>query len=141
MTKGDPLAGSRRLADMNIPPTSFVYKPPKGGDIHEYSVQLAIEHELFVRQHIYRGIVVDFAIVQHFTGTEFPVEVARVDCRHGEVHEHQFGRTRGKLTRTVLERIDDNDPWKIVNGYFYTCNDEWNDAEAWERRYRTWESS
>lgn len=139
MTKGDPLASRRRLADMSQPQTPFEYSPPVGGDTHEYVIQLEDEHQLHVRMNVYRGNVVDFAIVQLFIGSEFPVEIARVDCCHGEVHMHQFGRRLGEVSRTVIERIPEDEPWKTVDRLFEACNDEWNSAEAWERRYRSWE--
>ena len=141
MTKGDAKSAKRRLADMAAKPEKFVYSPPKGGEPNEYDIQLTEEHQLRVRTLYYRGLVVDFAFMQLYLGEEFPSEVARVDCRHGEVHVHQFVRSGRQVSRTVLAEIPERDPWKTVDDWFYTCNEDWCRADEWERRYRTWERS
>lgn len=135
------MSSARRLADMSQHPPSFEYCPPRGGEQHEYPIQLDEHHELRVRMHLYQGMVVDFAFVQRYTGEEFPVEVARVDCCHGEVHVHQFGRLGGQIDRTVLHTISREEPWKTVDEWFYSCNEAWCVPEEWERRYRRWETS
>lgn len=102
----------------------FVYVPPTGGEEFVYPVVLDEDHALTVRQNVYRKLVVDFAIMQMFSGEERPVEVHRVDCCHSEVHSHQHFRSGAESRRTVIASISSVNSWKSVDAQFTPCNDQ-----------------
>ncbi|UTT64923.1 hypothetical protein NMQ01_09260 [Janibacter sp. CX7] len=123
------------MADMSTPEPAWEYSPPKGGEVIEYQVVLAPEHQLHVRQTIYRKMVVDFAIMQFFV-QEWRAEVHRTDCCHGEVHAHQFFQGVDSEERSVICVIDRVDAWKTVDRNFVECNDR--AVESFATYYDRW---
>lgn len=126
-----------KLANMSEPDT-FVYKPPAQTNEIVYPVRLGNDHELTVRQNLYREYIVDFAVMHRFEGEEWPAEVHRVDCCHGEVHSHQFFRRR-EQERTSIAVIPREKAWETVDAHFQPCHDRVLDG--WEQNFERWRSA
>ena len=116
------------------------YEPPKGAEETTYPIQLTDEHRLTVRLATYRKLVVDFAIMQQYWGpAEFPAEVHRTDCCHGEVHHHQMYASGRPEDRFVVEIIPPENGWQTVDKQYRRCHDQAFDEHL--ARYQTWEAS
>ena len=134
--------GDRRLADMSDGDGDDPrYEPPKGRDEGLlYDVDLDDGHQLVVRMDTYKGKVVDFALMQNYLGLEWPEEVFRIDCDHGEVHSHQFFRDPSKEEeRRVIEVIPHREGgWDCVDRNYSECYDRL--LGGYGEHYRRWES-
>lgn len=118
-------------------PDTFEYKPPPQTREMVYPVRLGKDHELTVRQNLYREYIVDFAVMHRYEGEEWPVEVHRVDCCHGEVHSHQFFRKREQERQTIAV-IPRDKAWETVDAHFQPCHDQVLDR--WEHNFERWGS-
>ena len=131
--------GMRRLPDMGIKPTPVPeYRPPAGGDVWEYPIYLGEGHMLLVRQVIYRGKVVDFAIMQFYGEDEDRSEIARIDCCHGCIHRHLFDKKGNDIMDrdVIAEIVVGQDEWATVDAAFEGCSDRMQ-SEFMEN-YRRW---
>ena len=119
---------SQRLVDMSPPPeTQPVYTPPpvEACRVVEYPIDLGDGQEFVVRQNIYKGLIVDFAIVQlHDEARASDGVIARIDTCHGSAHRHRFNRQGGQsIDPKVIEIIPVSEGWKVVNDLFAVCWD------------------
>lgn len=131
---------TRKLPDMSIPPAELPeYKPPVGGEVMEYPVDLGDGHNLLIRQVIYRGMTVDFAIMQFHEIEGESRQIARIDCCHGSVHRHVMSRSGDdSIDGDVIQEIAvDQNPWSIVDGQFEPCLDKMQNEFL--ENYRRWE--
>ena len=62
-------------------------------------------HWLVGRLWFHGALLVDFVLVHVREEDERTIEIARIDCRHGEVHFHQFGRSGAELRRMVMREV------------------------------------
>lgn len=126
--------------DMTILETEPEYRPPEGGacDIVEYPIDIGDGHRLLVHQKIYRGMVVDFAIMQFYDSGGDSHEIARIDCCHGMVHRHVFDRTGEDLMgRQEIKRIHvGKDEWATVDAEFGPCLERL--LKEFEENHRRW---
>lgn len=102
-----------------------IYVPPDKsvGNISLMPLDLGEGHSLLVRQHTYRGLIVDFAIMQLFSvdGDEF--EIARIDCCWGTVHRHVFDRKGNDMMdhQEIKRIVSGPGAWETVNAEFEPC--------------------
>ncbi|WP_146237497.1 DUF7718 family protein [Georgenia satyanarayanai] len=112
------------------------YKPPPESacDVQVLPIELTETDRLHIRMAIYRGKIVDFAIMQlsvRDDGEE--VHVARIDCCHGTVHRHQYDRRgRDVYERREIVAIPATDGWEVVDAAY---------AEASETMFNEWEEN
>jgi hypothetical protein len=95
----------RRLADMTMyPPEPPEYVPPQHDEQIErerWAAQGVVVH--LVRRYLGNRLV-DFSVtLDWWTGVRWQ-HVLRIDCAHGEVHQHRFLRN-GKQQRTAFQRL------------------------------------
>lgn len=140
MGKATGRESDRRAVDMSTLPQEDEYRPPPRAACEELTVPIAITatDRLHVRMWLYRGKIVDFAVMQFRvddSGNE--VEVARVDCAHGTIHVHQFTRRSGERQR-VMYRIPPGNGWEFVNNAYEEAYGLMFDD--WEENLRRWDS-
>lgn len=86
------------------------------------------------------GRIVHFAMVQQtalYVDDEAEpewVEVAKVDCAHGEVHVHRYSSTGRELSKKAFCTI--NSPDDVTAGYEYAQTVIF---DQWEENLRRWE--
>lgn len=132
----------RRLADMAEPVPPSIYRPPKLEvcEVLVYPVEITPTDRITVRQQIYRGKVVDFAIMQEAREGETWHHVARIDCCHGTIHRHQFIRDGTDVyDHRVIQEIPGppGKGWDVVDGTYDVAQDAmFNEYEDNLRRWR-----
>lgn len=132
----------RRLADMSEPIEAKIYKPPPPGacEVMVYPVEITPTDRITVRQHIYRGKVVDFAIMQEVREGEIWHHVARIDCCHGTIHRHQFTRDGQDIYgHRVIREITGlaGEGWDVVDDTYDMAQEAmFNEYEDNLRRWR-----
>jgi hypothetical protein len=95
----------RRLADMTMyPPEPPEYVPPPHDDQIDRHRKPADEVAIHVVGRYLGNRLVDFSVtLDWWTGIRWQ-HVLRVDCAHGEVHQHRFLR-KGGQERTVFQPL------------------------------------
>lgn len=140
MAPGDRTA--RGLVDMATYPDDQAYEPPPRSACHVEVTPIDLTDELKLQcvQHIYRDLVVHFAIMLYYNdGSSAIPEISRIDTCHGMVHRHRFHQDRGELgDPDVIQRIlVDGSEWKVVNPHYERCLDMLIDeAEEYFRRWK-----
>ncbi|MFY1674375.1 DUF7718 family protein [Plantactinospora sp. WMMB334] len=136
---------ARRIVNMAIRPKKDRYYPPPDeacelpNVFHIYPTGEPNDpHRIAVRQKIYKGQVVDFAINQTTLVGKKWRDVARIDCCLGFIHRHQFDQDGNDLIgHQKIVDIPLVDPWVVVSkGYLdalTVMHDEWED------NYRRWQ--
>ncbi|MDG6102342.1 hypothetical protein Daura_43555 [Dactylosporangium aurantiacum] len=133
-TKGRPRKND--LVDMSIIPEQRTYSPPPPEACEETTVPIRLPepgHELRVRCAMYRGQVVDFAIIQIARVDGDWVNVAKIDCDRGVVHRHQYERDTGVdlWDHRPLCEIPPDHGWEVVDRWYdealQMMEDEWED--------------
>lgn len=134
MGKSRGRRSERRLAQMSEPLPVKEYQPPPTWicDVFEHPNEVAPNQQIFVRQYIYKGKVVDFAIVQQTLIEGEWRDVARIDCCHGTVHRHQYGSDGKQVGEPrVIRQIPTDDGWNAVDGTYDEADavmfNEWRD--------------
>lgn len=113
------------------------YSPPKNRDSDRFPVDLGGGHGLEIRLDLYRGLAVDFSIQQNYSGFEWPMEVFRIDCDHGEVHSHQFFQNGAPEVRRVIQVIPAGEgSWDCVDRNYTDCLD--STTRDYLDHYRRW---
>ena len=142
MTKTPGRASERGLVDMAAQPEKKLYVPPPASScrIVEYPVSLTAEDRLHVREHRYKGRIVDFAIMQIRAapadeGTE--VHIARIDCCRSTIHRHQYDQTgQDVYDHRVIVEIPALEGWDVVDaGYADAYDVMFNE---WVENLRRW---
>lgn len=109
-----------------VPDPDPEYSPPPIPPAEEMEFRIDLD-DLFlvVRQVLYRGLVVDFALMLYCVEAdeEDPKQICRVDCCHGTVHRHDFRKDKSQERDdpTVLWKIDarqEMNPWNQVDEQF-----------------------
>jgi hypothetical protein len=131
---------NRRLPDMAVTPDPDTYRAPGCPPAEEFlfHAEVARGHKFTVRQRIYRGKIVDFAVQQiMLMEDDVWVEVARIDCCRGTVHRHQFNRDGVDVwDHRVIREIPERG-WDVVNQSYDQAYDVM--VAEWEENVRRWE--
>lgn len=96
-------------------------------------------NELRARFMLWRGhLIVDFAITQITLAEDGWQEVARIDCAHGVVHQHQFRRGKtGDIERVEFAKIPaDESGWAFVDAWYDPALKKMKDE--WQENLRRW---
>ena len=132
----------RRLVDKGVLPASSTYQPPAAHVCDEtvFPVEMSPTDQFVVRQRIYKGKVVDFAVMQQTrVSPDDPWrEVARIDCCHGRIHRHRFACDDPSVDDNVtLADIPAQGGWEFVDSHYDETSrvlfDSWED-ELWRWR-------
>jgi hypothetical protein len=91
-----------------------------------------------VRIWLYRGLIVNFVLCQQTLRRGRWIEIARIDCCHGEVHRHDVDEHGRRLAKRILIReIPPGEAgWKVVEEEYETAR--LNMERSWEDRLRRW---
>lgn len=138
----------RKLADMSVQPSQFVYeRRPEAELTIDAPILLSKEGDvLHQREWTFRGRIVDFAL-NHYLSDNHPenpgdqtVDVARVDTCHNEVHRHQFYRCGRQDHRAVIKNLADagslEEAEKIIADCYDPCYLDL--ANNWEENLSRW---
>lgn len=129
----------RKLPDLAIKPVEPPeYKPPVGAQEWSYTQDYGDGHGVLVVQHIYRNLVVDFAIMQTYDDGTTTHNIARIDCCHGSVHRHVFAKDGTDLVDRDIIRpiIVGREEWNTVDEEFEPCLDKME--REFLENYRRW---
>jgi hypothetical protein len=132
----------RGVVDMSTtPPPEPPYKPPPLHACTElvFPIDLSDEDQFVIRQRIYKGKIVDFAIMQKVCVDGKWVDVARIDCCGGTIHRHQYvaGSDDDTYDHRLIAEIPAQDGWEVVDqGYDGATNVMFNEWEGNLRRWR-----
>lgn len=135
------LPRKRRLVDMATRPEEFCYQPPPREDCDpdHWVFPISEDQRLEVQSWVFRGKVVDFAIMQVLADKGEDVHIARIDCCHGRVHRHVFAANGDDLVEgQVIQVISDRNSAEMVDREFGLALDkmqgEWREnARQWGR--------
>jgi hypothetical protein len=118
-------SGERRLKDMSAsPPPDVIYYPPPDAECDpspEFPIVISPTERIHGRAAIYRGKVVDFAMtitIKTPGDAARWVDIARIDCRHGHVHKHQFHKSGREETVSKIKDIpcgSDAESWDLID--------------------------
>lgn len=138
---------NRPVPDLGITPDPDPeYAPPPSPPAENMEFRVDLDDIfLVVRQVLYRGLVVDFALMLYCMDTDDgePAEICRVDARHGTVHRHDYRKNQHQErdNPTVLCRIDarkEKGPWQQVDAQFQIQYDKLLDEyQELRRRWAT----
>ncbi|WP_313675077.1 hypothetical protein [Mycolicibacterium sp.] len=98
---------------MSTKPVEFVYqRRPEAELVVDTPIYLSADGDvLHLREWQYRGKVVDFALNHYVTTShpendgDAPLDVARIDTCHSEVHRHQFYKSGRSQNRDVIQPL------------------------------------
>lgn len=131
----------RKLPHHDLTPEAEIYVPPCYSDLDD-RLELPIYdesgHVLTHRIDIYRGKIVDFAIMHQFKTDTRVLDVARIDCCHGVIHRHVFNRRQEDLVdqQPIHKIIVDGSEWETVDKWFEPCANKMDNE--WESNVRRW---
>lgn len=131
----------RKLPHHDLTPDPEVYVPPPF-ELLDARLELPIHdeggHLLTYRQDIYRGKIVNFAIMHQFTTDTRVLDVARIDCCHGVIHRHVFNRRQDDVVdrQPIHTIIVDGTEWDTVDAWFEPCANKMD--REWESNVRRW---
>lgn len=116
------------------------YKPPPepACEVLQYRFEVMPGHWGYAEQWLYRGKVVWFVLTHEIEIDDERHVVGRVDCCHGEVHEHQFFSDGSEGTRRIIAPIRQRTAYEDVDAAFERCNTEFD--ERWNERVRRWKA-
>ena len=127
------------------PPAEGEYYPPPDHDCEElpgFPIVISGTERIAGRALEHRGKVVDFSIslqIRDASGAVW-VEVARIDCRHGTVHKHQFNRSGREAKVTKIRDIpsgSDEEAWDVVDSGYDSATELFTtQAESHVRAWR-----
>ena len=125
---------------MGSPIEVSAYVPPPRDmcQIEVYPVEITPTDRLTIRQQIYRGKIVNFAIMQDVLESGTWHQVARIDCCHGTIHRHQYNRDGIDLyDHRVIQEIPATRGWAVVDAGYVSAQDAmFNEYEENLRRWR-----
>lgn len=115
------------------------YTPPPRHEcsIVEFPVEINAQLESFSRIWVYKGRVVDFAVMLFSVEHGDRVQVARIDTSHGEVHRHRLTVGQGTVGERVhIATIPVEGGWDFVDQQ-YSAASAYISTQA-EQLYRRW---
>lgn len=136
-----PGRSRRKLPQHDLTPEPVIYVPPDFEDLDErleLPIYDADGHMLTYRQDIYRGKIVDFAIMHQFKTDGRVLDVARIDCCHGVIHRHVFNVKQEDLVdhQPIHNIVVDGFEWETVDSWFLICAEKME--KEWEHNVRRW---
>jgi hypothetical protein len=124
----------------HTPPPKEIYNPPEEAlEMPMWEEPLrGLENLLMFRLWLYRGLVVDFVLCQRTLHAGTWVDLARIDCCHGEVHCHDVDKHGTALARRIMIReIPLGEAgWKVVDEEYEAA--EVSMKRSWEDSLRRW---
>lgn len=144
----NPGRNNRKLVDMTEPIVEESYTVPSDVDIlFDTPIDLLDDIVLHVHQTGKWGKIHDFSLNQYATpnyeGNYLGenTDIARIDCAHSEIHQHQFYRSGRRQNRDTLHPlkggIDHNESVELINDQYYDCYDQM--VDNWETYLERWE--
>ncbi|MDV7197041.1 hypothetical protein R4172_05645 [Rhodococcus kroppenstedtii] len=128
----NPNKKHRNLADMTVEVTRLEFeRRPEAVLAIDSPIYLSVEGDvLHQKEWHYRGQVVDFAL-NHYVTAHHPenpgegtADVARIDCCHSEVHQHQFYRSGRSQDRSVIQTLHDLPTLEEAESVVCACYDD-----------------
>jgi hypothetical protein len=128
-----------RLADMSSPETVSHYTRPADAVMYAFPIELDRTSTLYVEDWHLRGRTVWFVLVQLFKPEDdaSAVEISRIDCSHGSVHEHRFDADgHDVLQRRVIADLSCSNPGESVHAAYPGA---YNDMlDNWQKNLDLW---
>lgn len=140
----------RKLADMSAARAPLNYVRHSDAQLTmDGKIYLSQEDVLHQTEWTFRGRVVDFSLNHYVTGehpdnwNDCPVDVARIDTCHSQVHKHQFyrsGREQNRLVIRDLSTLDNLDEARqAVEESYDQCYMQM--ADEWESHLERWKDA
>ncbi|MFF9393243.1 DUF7718 family protein [Streptomyces griseoluteus] len=115
----------------------YVPPPREVCTVETFPIYITADDRLTIKQHVYKGKIVHFAIMQDIREGDIWHHVARIDCCHGTIHRHQYNRAGDDIydSRVITEIPADNG-WSVVDAGYQVAQDAMFDE--YEENLRRW---
>lgn len=118
------------------------YRMPPGAEPSgESTIDLGLGWVISVIQWRYRGALVGYAL-NHYAEDEPPAtkDIARIDCCHAHIHEHQMFRNNTPERNVDIVRLQQGTAWETIqreypNSYDHMIDNWDRHEERWKRGY------